>query len=102
MRDVVGHGVGDALMYVDVGGQDCGGVLLSDVLDAHAALGGGDDHRSLRLAVHKDCEVEFAAGEFALDEEDGVADSAAFAGLFGDELVADHLLGEDAGFGWPA
>lgn len=96
LGDVLGHLVGDTNVDVDGGGDDGLGALLGDGLNVHTTLAGGDDDGRLSGAVHEDCEVELAAGELALDNVDGVADATTLAGLLGDELVADHLVGKDA------
>lgn len=88
---------------VDIHGVrlDCARVRLGNFLDIHASLRGSDDDGALTGAVHEDGEVEFAAGELAFDDVDGVAGTAGGTGLFRDELVADHFFGESAGFGGP-
>jgi hypothetical protein len=96
-RDVAGDVVSDADVDVDRGGDDGLGVLLGDGLDVHATLARGNDDGALAGAVHEDGQVELAAGEFALDDVDGVAETTRGSGLLGDELVADHLVGEDRG-----
>jgi hypothetical protein len=55
----------------------------------------------LSLTVHEDGKVEFATGELAFDNVDGIAETASGAGLFCDQLVSDHLVGEHLGFGGP-
>jgi hypothetical protein len=100
--DLAGDVVGDTDVDVDGGGDDGLGVLLGDGLDIHATLRRGDDDRALGGAVHEDGEVELAAGELALDDVDGVAETTSGSGLLGDELVADHLVGQDGGFAGPA
>lgn len=97
--DAAGHLVGDTHVDVDVSGVDGIGVLLGDTLNVHATLGRGDNDGALRSAVHEDGEVELAAGELALADVDGAAETALGARLLGDELVADHLLGEHLGLG---
>jgi hypothetical protein len=92
-RDLVGHTSVD----VDRGGDDGLGLLLCDGLNVHATLRRSDDNRALGCAVHEDGEVELAARKLALDDEDGVAETSSGSGLLGDELVADHLVGEDGG-----
>lgn len=91
--------VRDAGVDVDFCGDDGFGVLFGDVFDRHAALARGDDDRCLASTVHENGEVELATGEFALNEHDGVANTAFLARLLGDEFVADHLVGEHFGFG---
>ena len=93
-----GHLVRHAFVDVDFGGDDCLRVLLGDGLDVHAALAGGNNDRRLRAAIHEDGEVEFSAGELALHDVDRVANAALLAGLFRDQLVADHLVRQDACF----
>ena len=96
--DVAGDLVGDTNVDVNGGGDDGLGVLLGDGLDVHATLRRGDDDGTLRGAVHEDGEVELSARKLALDDVDGVAETTCGSGLLGDELVADHLVGEDGGF----
>lgn len=100
--NVAGDLVSDTNVDVDGGGDDSLGVLLSNGLDVHTSLRRGDDDGALRGAVHEDGEVELSARKLALDDEDGVAETTCGSGLLGDELVADHLLGEDGGFAGPA
>lgn len=97
--DVAGHLVRHTDVDVDVGGVDSIGVLLGDTLNVHAALRRGHDDGALGATVHEDGEVELAAGELALADVDGVAETALSTGLLGDELVTDHLLGEHLGLG---
>lgn len=92
--NVAGHVIGDTLVDIDVGGQDSIGVLLGDGLNVHTALRGGDNDGSLAGTVHEDGEVELATGELALADVDGAAETAISASLLGDEVVANHLLGE--------
>jgi len=98
LADAAGHLVGHALVDVDRSGDDGLWVLLGHGLDVHATLAGSHNDGSLRSAVHEDGKVELAAGELALNNVDAVADAAALASLLGDELVADHLFGENASF----
>lgn len=98
-RDGAGNLVGDTGVDVDGGGDDRIGALLGDGLNVHTTLGRGDDDGALGATVHEDGEVELAAGELALANVDGVAETASGTGLLGDELVADHLLGKDLGLG---
>lgn len=93
--DVAGDLVSDTDVDVDGSGDDGLGVLLGNGLDVHTTLRRGDDDGTLRGAVHEDGEVELATGELALDDVDGVAETTCGSGLLGDELVADHLVGED-------
>lgn len=95
--DALGHVVGDALVDVDLCGDDGVGVFLGDRLDVHTTLRGSNNDGALAGSVHEDGKVELAAGELALDEVDRVTDAALLARLLGDELVSDHLVGEDAG-----
>ena len=95
--DIGGHLVGNTGVDVDVGGLDGIGGLLGDGLNVHATLRGGDNDGSLRGTVHEDGKVELATGELALANVDGVAKTAAGTSLLGDELVANHLLGEHLG-----
>ena len=97
-RDVAGDVVGDTNVDVDGGGDDGLGVLLGDGLNVHTTLRRSHDDGALRSAVHEDGKVELSARELALDNEDGVAETTCGSGLLGDELVADHLVGEDGGF----
>jgi hypothetical protein len=80
------------------GGRDDGlGLLLCDRLNVHATLRRGNDDGALGGAVHENGEVELAARKFAVDNVDSVAETTCGSGLLGDELVADHLVGEDGG-----
>jgi len=92
--DVAGDLVGDANVDVNVSGDDSLRVLLRNGLDVHATLGRRDDDGALRGAVHQDGQVELTAGELALADVNGIAETAGGARLLGDELVADHLLGK--------
>lgn len=85
-------------MDVNRGGDDSLGVLLCDSLNIHATLRRGDNDGALGCAVHKNSEVELSAGELALDNEDGVAETASGSGLLGDQLVTNHLVCENGGF----
>ena len=100
--DLAGDVVGDTDVDVDGGGDDGLGVLLGHGLNVHATLRRGDDDGALGGAVHEDGEVELAAGELALDNVDGVAETTCGSGLLGDELVTDHLVSKDGGFAGPA
>jgi hypothetical protein len=95
--NVASNLVGNTGVDVDGGGDDGLGVLLCDRLNVHATLRRGDDDGALRGAVHEDGEVELAARKLAVDNVDGVAETTCGSGLLGDELVADHLVGEDGG-----
>jgi len=97
--DLAGNLVCYADVDVNVGCDDGFGVLLGDTLDIDTTLGGRDDNGALRGAVHEDSEVELAAGELALADVDGAAETALGASLLGDKLVADHLVGEHLGLG---
>ena len=97
-RNVASDLVGDTDVDVDRGGDDGLGVLLGDGLNVHTTLRRSDNDGALRGAVHEDGEVELSARELALDNVDGVAETTCGSGLLGDELVADHLVGEDGGF----
>lgn len=98
-RDGAGDLVGDTGVDVNGGGDDGIGVLLGDGLNVHTTLGGGDNDGALSATVHEDGEVELAAGELALANVDGVAGATSSTSLLGNELVADHLVGEDLGLG---
>ncbi len=79
---------------IDLHAHDQLGRLVRDVLDVHAALGAGDDDRRLRFAVEHDGEVEFAH-RVLRDRDHDLADQLArFAGLRGDQRLAQHLAGE--------
>ena len=93
--------IGDALVDVDVRGDDGLGRFLGHGLDVHSTVGRGDDGRALRLSIHQDGQVELSSSEFALADVDGIAESSAGTGLLGDELVADHLVGEHLCFRRP-
>lgn len=92
--DVAGNLVGNALVDVDVGGDNGIGVLLGDGLNVHTTLRRGDDDGGLSSTVHEDGKVELAASKLALANVDGAAEAAGGASLLGDELVANHLLSE--------
>lgn len=96
-RNVAGHLVGDALLDVDVGGDDGVGGLLGNGLNVHAALRRRDNDRGLGGTVHEDGQVELAASKLALANVNRIAQTAASASLLGDELVANHLVGEHLG-----
>lgn len=95
--DGLGHVVGDALVDVDLCGDDGIGVLLGDSLNVHTTLRGSDNNGALAGSVHEHGKVELAASELALDNVDRVADTALLASLLCDELVSNHLVGEDRG-----
>lgn len=97
--DVQGDVVGDTSVDVDVGGVDRVGVLLGNTLDVHTTLRRGHNDGALGGTVHQDSQVELAAGELALANVDGVAETASSASLLGDELVTNHLFGEHLGLG---
>lgn len=97
--DASGDFVSDANVDVNVGRVNSVRVLLGDTLNVDTALGRGNDNGTLRGAVHEDGKVELAAGKLALANVDGAAETALGASLLGDELVADHLLGEHPGLG---
>lgn len=92
--NVTGDIVGDAGVDVDVGGRDGFGVLLGDSLNVHTTLGGGHDDGGLAGTVHEDGKVELAAGELALADVDGAAETASSTSLLGNQVVANHLLSE--------
>lgn len=95
--NLAGNLVGDTDVDVDVVGVDGIGGLLGDGLNVHTALGRRDDDGALVLTVHEDGEVELTTSKLALANVDSVAETAASARLLGDEVVADHLLGEHLG-----
>lgn len=97
--NIQGHLIGDADVDVDVSGVDGVRVLLGNALDVHAALRRRHNDGALGGTVHEDGQVELAAGKLALADVDGAAETAAGASLLGDELVADHVLGEQLGLG---
>ena len=100
VRDLAGHFVRDAFVDIDFCRDDGIGRFFGYSFNVHSSLAGSDDHGALTCAVHEDGEVEFSTREFALHDEDGVADSSLFACLFCDEFVADHLVCEYACFSW--
>ncbi len=75
------------------------GFSLSNGLNIHATLRRGHDDGLLRSAVHQDGKIELAASELALADVDSIAETAGGAGLLGDQLVADHLMGKHLGLG---
>lgn len=97
--DIQSHLVSDTDVDVNVCGVDGIGVLLSNTLNVHATLRRRHDDGTLGGTVHEDGQVELAASELALANVDGAAETAASASLLGDELVADHVLGEQLGLG---
>lgn len=97
--DIQSHLVGDTDVDVNVCGVDGVGVLLSNTLNVHATLRRRHDNGALGGTVHEDGQIKLAAGELALANVDGAAETAASASLLGDELVADHVLCEQLGLG---
>jgi hypothetical protein len=65
-----------------------------DLLDVHAALGGGHDGGAAGDAVEGDAEVELAGDVHALLDEQALDLLALGAGLDGDQGGAEHLLGD--------
>ena len=98
VRNIARNLVGHTFVNVDMRSNDSFGVLLGNSLDVHTTLRRSDDHRALGGAVHEDSEVEFSAGKLALDDVDGIAEPTSGSGLLGDELMANHLVGEDRCF----
>ena len=92
--NVAGQFVSDADLDVHGSRDDGFGVLLGHALNVHTALRRADNHGGLSGAVHEHGEVEFTSGVFPLADVDGAAETATGACLLGDELVADHLVGE--------
>jgi hypothetical protein len=74
--------------------QDLLGGLVRDLLDVHAALGGGDDRDAALLAVDQDGQVELAGDVEALLDVQPPDLLPLGAGLLGDELHPQHLLGD--------
>lgn len=93
--DAASHLVSDTNVDVDGGGEDGFWGILGDGLNVHTTLRRGDNDGALGGSVHENGEVELSSGKLALDNVDGVADTAALASLLGDELVTNHLVGED-------
>lgn len=81
----------DTLVKVEGGGDDRVGRLVRHVLDVHTALATRHEHRRPTRAVVEHRGVIFFLRRHAFGEHDGVADTACGTGLFGDELVAEHL-----------
>ncbi len=81
---------------VDLDGVDLlrGGV--SDVLDVHAALGGGDHRHPAGLAVDQQREVELAGDLRALFNIEATDHAALRPGLVGHQHPVQHLLGVGA------
>lgn len=92
--DLAGNLVGHTDVDVNVVGVDSVGGLLGNGLNVHTTLGRGDDNGALAGAVHEDGQVELTTSKLALADVDRVAETAASTRLLGDEVVADHLLGE--------
>ena len=67
---------------------------MRNILDVHAALGAGDDHRRLRLAVEHDGEIKFARRVLRHRDHHFAHQLAVRAGLRGDQRLAEHLAGE--------
>jgi hypothetical protein len=78
---------------IDGEGQDLLGGVVSDALDVHAALGGGDHRDAGRLTVDQQGEVQLASNVGAFLDVEAVDLLALGAGLDGDEHPAEHLLG---------
>ena len=68
-------------------------LLGRDLLDLHAALGGGNHHHALRLAVEHEAQIELLRdGDAAFDIE-AVDDLAGGAGLMRHQLLAEQVVG---------
>jgi hypothetical protein len=66
--------------------------LLGDLLDLHAALGGGHEGDAAGDAVHEEGEVELPVDVHGIADEDRVDLAALGAGLLGDQVHAQHRL----------
>ena len=74
-------------------------ILLGHLLDLHAALRGGHEHRLPRLAVEDGAQVELAADVAAGLDVDAPDDAAVRAGLLGDERESENLRRDVLRFG---
>jgi hypothetical protein len=91
--------VGEAVGRVNDDAEDLLRRVVGDLLDFHAALGGGDDDGLRAGAVEEDGEVVFLFDVARDGEVDGLHLAARGAGLDGDEGVAEHLAGDLLGVG---
>jgi hypothetical protein len=89
----------DAGGGVDREGVDLLGRVVRDLLDVHAALGGGDHRDHARLPVDQQGEVEFLGDGRALFDVEAVDLLALGTGLVGHQHAAEHLLGVAADLG---
>ena len=67
------------------------GVRMRDLLDVHAALGGGDDGDPPRAAIHQHRQVIFLGDVDPVGHVNAVDLLAGFAGLHRHQRVAEHL-----------
>ena len=65
-----------------------------DFLDVHAAFGAGHNDGTRHDAVKQDGDIEFLFDDRGGLDEELADDAALWAGLFGDEHLAEHGFGE--------
>lgn len=89
-----GVGMADSVLKVKSGGDDSLGGVVSDILNVHTSLVGGDEDGGTSCSVVEDGSVVLLLRGHSLGEHDGVADSTGGTSLLGDELVTEHLRGK--------
>ena len=72
------------------------GWCVGDLLDLHAAFGGGDDGDAAGGAIDQEREIKFAGDVAAGFDVDAVHGATRGPGLFGDQRVAEHGIGGGA------
>jgi len=68
--------------------------LLGNGLNVHATLGAGNEHGATGGAVHEDGKVELASNVQSLGHHHSLDGHTLGGGLLGDQVVAEHLLGD--------
>ncbi|MCY1231521.1 hypothetical protein D9M72_439740 [compost metagenome] len=96
--ELVGTFIGHALGRIDCDRDDLLRGLFSDSFDVHAAFSRNDESRTANGAVDQDREIKLALNVCAIFDVKTIDLLASFAGLLGDERVAEHVLGVSLGF----
>ena len=78
---------------LDADAHDGVGLLFGDVLDFHAARGGGHDHHAFGFAIEHEAQIEFAGDGHAAFDIEAVDDLAGGAGLVRHQLLAEQFVG---------